>query len=278
MTNRMKIAITLIVTSAALVSTGVMAQETKEQADATTRESAHTDKKSKKSQRRQKRRAKKLNALLDDIKATKDQRTTIKLKLAKLYPQKKAVRKNMRAQGKIIKGIILSAKPDTKKMHTTINSASASAIKNMHNSLDTMIEIHQVLTPAQRLQLAKQWDTPYRAFTGSWFIDRGLDKVLARLDATKTQRQLAETQKKAIIKSAGAMIKSLHPIRQAMIAQLKAKEVDKKAVKTLINRGALIVTQFAHDAADSTVTFTKSLSEKQRLSFNKMMTKKRRHH
>lgn len=261
MSKRIALITVALFAGAALFSTAVLAKP---------------DGESKYETRRQKRMAKKLNTMFDDIDATKVQRAKITARIAAVRPQMKAARKVTKTHAKAIKTIILSPKPDAKLMHKHINDASTTTMKNMATITSTAIAIHGDLTQAQRIKLAKQWDTPYREFKGSWFIDRGLDRMLAKLDATKTQRKVAETQKNAIVKSAAGLIKNMHPIKQKLLKQWKSEKVDRKTVDTLVNRAGLLMTQFAHDTTDSVLIFTKTLSDKQRKQASTMLKNRRK--
>lgn len=57
------------------------------------------------------------------------------------------------------KAELLSDKPDAKALHALIDAKSDAAIERAHDHLDAVLEVHAILTPAQRQQVADALET-----------------------------------------------------------------------------------------------------------------------
>jgi len=97
-----------------------------------------------------------LDDLLDDIQATPEQRTKIAAVKDRLLAEGKAlhgdhgtVRKDLLAQWD-------SPNPDTGRVHALIDQRGEQMRAFAHKVADGLAEVHAVLTPEQRAQLAKK--------------------------------------------------------------------------------------------------------------------------
>lgn len=234
--------------------------------------------KGERAQRHEARMVERLNDVLDDIDATDAQRGVVFSELGKLRPEAQKLRVLKKAHRQELLAQALSPAPNIDRVHKIIEESSTMTLAMAHKAVDRMLVIHASLSSAQRDELAKQWDMPAREFKGSWFIDRGLDRALNRIDATDAQRKRAEASKESMVKDAGALMKSLEPMRAQVLTQWRAQKPDAKIIHTTLDKAALLITQFAHDGADEVIGFSSTLNKEQRERIQAQVEKMKARH
>lgn len=204
-----------------------------------------------------------VDALLDDIEATPDQRQVIHEELRAMAPRAMRTHEERRALGQQLGRVALAGR-DTERAHQLVDELSELSVTFMHEVADTGLRLHKELDASQRDELARRWDLPRRQIRGSWFVDRGLDRAMVRLEATPEQRALAETQKDAMVREVDALSAQMHPLRQELLVQLRAPEPDAERVHAGVDRAGLLLTNTAHVGADLLMEVTATLTEDQR--------------
>lgn len=230
------------------------------------------------SARHEARMAEHLNDVLDDIDATDAQRKVVFSELGKLRPEAQKLRATRKAHRQELLAQALSPAPNLDRVHKIVDESSTMTLKLAHKAVDHMLVIHAALNSQQRAELAKQWDLPPRDFKGSWFIDRGLDRALNRIDATDAQRKRAEASKESMVKDAGAMIKSLEAMRAQVLTQWRSDKPDAKIIHATLDKAGLLITQFAHDGADEVIGFSGTLTKEQRVRVQAQVEKMKARH
>lgn len=218
-----------------------------------------------------------LDARFDDLEATDAQRAAVTAELENLRPSFKAIHEQRASYKAELGEQFFKGNLEHDRVHAIIDASSDQNTKVAHLGLDAALRLHDDFTPEQRAQMLTRWKQPVRQIEGSYFIDRGLDHAMEVISATDKQRDLAETQKDAIIASANTLIKGLAPLRAQAVEQLESKSPDGKLLHANLDRASVLITAFAHDTADSLVTFANTLSDEQRATIRDEMAKRRHH-
>ncbi|MEC9396486.1 MAG: Spy/CpxP family protein refolding chaperone [Myxococcota bacterium] len=218
-----------------------------------------------------------LNERFDDLDATEAQRAAVKAELTKLRPTLEEIHAQRAAYRAELGEQFFNGKLDEERVHAIIDASSDQNTKLAHLGVDAALRLYDDFTPEQRAQMLTRWKHPVRQIEGSYFIDRGLDHAMEVISATDKQRALAEKQKDAIIASANTLIKGLAPLRSQAVEQLESGEPDAKLLHGNLDRASVLITAFAHDAADSLVLFANTLTDEQRATIRDEMAKRRHH-
>jgi periplasmic protein CpxP/Spy len=100
--------------------------------------------------------ARHLDAAFDDLKATPEQRTRLTAIKDRLVAEARAAHGDHRADAKLLLAEWESGSPDAARLHALVD-ARIDAIRAMaHRAVDTGVEVHGILTPEQRAQVAKK--------------------------------------------------------------------------------------------------------------------------
>ena len=218
-----------------------------------------------------------LDARFDDLEATETQRAAVKAELAKLRPSFKAIHDQRAAYRAELGEAFFEGKVEDERVHAIIDASSDQNTKLAHQGLDAALRLHGDFTIDQRTQMLTRWKQPVRKIEGSYFIDRGLDRAMEVISATDKQRALAETQKDAIIASANTLIEGIAPLREQAVAEFESEKPNAKVLHANLDRASVLITAFAHDAADSLLTFGATLTQEQRDTIRDEMAKRRHH-
>lgn len=219
-----------------------------------------------------------LDSKLDDLDATPEQRETLRAEAIGFMPRASEFHKARAPYKKEMAQIMLSDAPDKKRAHAIVDEVSDLSVTFAHDAADVLIRSHAVLDKKQRAQIARRFDTPKREFTGSFFIDRGLDRAMIELDATDDQQQLAEAKKEEVVKAAGTLVKDLYPLRDVIITQIRSDAPDAKKIHATIDAAALLFTEFGHNALDAALEFGVTLDDEQRQTIKNRMARRHSHH
>jgi Spy/CpxP family protein refolding chaperone len=100
--------------------------------------------------------------LLDDVDATPDQRTKIHAVADRMLAEAQALHKD---RGQVHDTVLAEWKaetPDKARLHALVDARADELRKLAHDAVDAGVEIHDVLTPAQREKLAKKAERWHR--------------------------------------------------------------------------------------------------------------------
>jgi Spy/CpxP family protein refolding chaperone len=93
-----------------------------------------------------------------DLDLTEEQRTGIRAILEAAREDRKEGHEERRAEMQAFKAELLSDAPDAKKLHRMADERHAERQARMHERLDDMIAVSQLLTPAQRAEVSASMD------------------------------------------------------------------------------------------------------------------------
>jgi periplasmic protein CpxP/Spy len=91
---------------------------------------------------------------LDDLEATDDQRVKVNAVKDRLFDEAMSFRDDNKDARKAAIAEFMRDEPDAKKLHALVDARIDEARKMMHDTVDGMVEVHAVLTPEQRAELA----------------------------------------------------------------------------------------------------------------------------
>jgi Spy/CpxP family protein refolding chaperone len=97
---------------------------------------------------------KKLDKLLDEVKATPEQRQQIVAIKDELVAKRRAAREAHRADHAELIAQWESANPDMNKIHARIDDRAKEHTAFAHEAADALAKVHAILTPEQRTQVA----------------------------------------------------------------------------------------------------------------------------
>lgn len=97
-----------------------------------------------------------LDDLLDDIQATPEQRQKIAAVKDRLLAQAKALHQGGPADHQALLAQWESPNPDLSRVHSLIDQRGDAMKGFAHQAADALAEVHALLTPEQRAQLAKK--------------------------------------------------------------------------------------------------------------------------
>lgn len=94
-----------------------------------------------------------MSLVLDHIDATDEQRTKIKQVLFKLAPDFIRSRREHREAVQAIEAQWKASRPDARALHALVDARAKALTALAHKVVDTFVEVHGTLTPAQRAKL-----------------------------------------------------------------------------------------------------------------------------
>jgi len=97
-----------------------------------------------------------LDDTLDELAATGAQREQVHAVKDALFDEALALRKGSREARKVALEELKRDQPDAKKLHGLVDERMDEMRKLMHQAVDGVIELHGVLTPQQRAEIAKK--------------------------------------------------------------------------------------------------------------------------
>lgn len=102
-----------------------------------------------------------LDHVLDQVDATPQQRDNIRLISAQIAEDARQFRsKGEEGHGKIVAGLLLDV-PDRQWLHGQVDQKTREMNEFAHRTVDRLIEISAVLTPEQRVELKKRFDSAH---------------------------------------------------------------------------------------------------------------------
>ncbi len=96
--------------------------------------------------------------VLDDIEATDAQSKKIHAIKARLLQEGMALKKQHRAVRKAMRAELAKANPDAKTLHRLVDQQRDRMSTLAHKATDAVLQVHAILTPAQRAQLLERID------------------------------------------------------------------------------------------------------------------------
>jgi len=98
----------------------------------------------------------KVNDVLDDLKATETQRTQVHAIKDRLLAEGKALHENRSADRALLLEQWKSEAPDAARIHTLVDQRADQMKDFAHKVADAALELHRLLTPEQRVQVAAE--------------------------------------------------------------------------------------------------------------------------
>jgi Spy/CpxP family protein refolding chaperone len=98
-----------------------------------------------------------LDGILDDLEATPEQRTKITAVKERLLEKGKALHASRGGAMQDLLAQWESPSPDRAKVHALVDARAAEMQGFAHEVADAMAEVHAILTPEQRAEVAERW-------------------------------------------------------------------------------------------------------------------------
>jgi hypothetical protein len=108
----------------------------------------------------------------------------------------------------------------------------------MHDQVPTLMAGHALLTPEQRVVASEPYTEASELFEGSWVLDRGIEYLLAQLDADEAQRAIARRIRDELIRSVKIYTRRVDGVRLAFAKEMRKSAPDPAQFHRMIVRGA----------------------------------------
>jgi hypothetical protein len=130
--------------------------------------------------------------------------------------------------------------------------------------VDVMFKAHRVLRPEQRRAMAARAAEPSKAFEGSFWIDRAIDYLLLRLDASAEQRKWFERIELHLLDRSRRLSRQADSIRAEGAAEFAKDAPDRARIDAAIQRGLVTAREALIDVAGFYLLFASKLEPHQR--------------
>jgi hypothetical protein len=224
-----------------------------------------------------------VDAGLDTVKATDAQRATIKKATTAFFDTAKKEREARLAARDTIKAELAGDKPSEEKLAAAATTATQSFVTTAHAFIDAGAVVHDTLSKEQRATLSDDIK-PNKGARAAWFVagrmgfgppddakdaearaQKGVDRMLNRIEATDAQRKVLEPLALSLAKDAAPLLDDQKALGDALLTAWKSDAaVDTKALHALIDADAGKIDALAKRAAADAVTAHGVLTKEQR--------------
>jgi Spy/CpxP family protein refolding chaperone len=205
---------------------------------------------------------------LDDADASDEQRARIQSLFTAMLPATERVRAVTLPGHLAIMAELKRDTPDRKRLAELIERNVDATQEYLETLVGVMLRAHALLTPEQRRELAERAAEPSEPLRSSFWLDRAVDYVLMRIDATDEQRRLVERIKRHLLQRGRVLQLQADALRAEAAAEFARDIPDRQRIDATLARGRTLARTTLVDLTGFYLLFAASLEPRQRALLN----------
>ena len=155
--------------------------------------------------------------------------------------------------------------PDREKLARIIDLNVEAWERYARTLVDAMLVAHPAFRPSQRKAMADEASKPSDRFDGSFMLDRAVDYLLLRIDATPEQSKLVMRIKGELITRGRKLRQQVDALRSEAFYELAADKPDRERAYASVARAGGLARGLFRDLAGYYLLLSSKLSPRQRL-------------
>lgn len=202
---------------------------------------------------------------LDDVDANAAQVAKVKAAFEATLPALERFRDETLPREREAMAELRRDEPSRERLGQIIDHNVASWERYARSLVDAMLVAHPAFRAAQRKAMADEASEPSERFEGSFLLDRAVDYLLMRIDATEEQTRLVMRIKGELIARGRKLRQQADMLRSEAFHELAKDTPDRARVYGTIARGGELARALFRDLAGYYLLLSSKLSPRQRV-------------